>query len=373
MKAAALKATADSKTDDEKATALVAYVQQHVRDVNDDSVSEAERTAVLSKLPKDRRRNAVEVFKGGIGVGEELNSVFAAMASTLGLDARPAYVANKTNVFFDPASMPDTYFLRFVDIAVKIGDGWKIYDPASKLVSPGMVTSGEEGMTALISDPKKPTFLIVPYSAPSASKEARTATLRLNAEGTLEGDVVETYTGHRAREYRLELDGNSSGRQEELLKDRLKNMFPDSEVTAIAFENITNTTLPLKVSYHLHAPLYAQGAGRRMFFPVFPFQRAETSPFSAAERRHPIMFPYAWEESDDLSIQLPPGTALDSADSPGAFDFLPAGKLSVDLAIRSDGVLTVKRQFLIGDKGNLFFDAKNYKRVQTSLLRGSET
>jgi hypothetical protein len=149
-----------------------------------------------------------------------------------------------------------------------------------------------------------------------------------------------------------------------MVKDRLKRLFPESEVSAIAIENIGDSAAPLKVRYHLRAPLYAQGAGRRMFFPVFPFQRAETSPFAAADRRYPIMLPYGWQETDEITIQLPPGTALDSADSPGPLTFAPTGKLDVAISIGSNGVLLVKRDFVIGENSNVMFAAANYPALK---------
>jgi hypothetical protein len=123
---------------------------------------------------------------------------------------------------------------------------------------------------------------------------------------------------------------------------------------------MTDPGAVLKFKYHLKAPLYAQSAGRRTFFSVFPFQRSETSPFAAADRRNPILLPYSWQETDEITIQLPPGTALDSADSPGPLNFAPTGKLDVALSVRNDGALLVKRDFVIGEGGNVMFDAKNY-------------
>jgi len=65
-------------------------------------------------------RATTEVFKTGIGAPDEMNALFAAMASAVGLDARPVMVADRTDIGFDQ-SLADEYFLRSIDMAVRIG------------------------------------------------------------------------------------------------------------------------------------------------------------------------------------------------------------------------------------------------------------
>ncbi len=364
MKAAAQQAIAGANTDEEKVAALIRYIQKNIRRVSDEDVTEAERVRFYERLPKDRRRTSVEVFKSGIGMSDELNMVFAALAVPAGLDARPAYVADQNEILFNPKTMVNRYFIDNLDTAVKIGDGWKVYDPANRLLTPGMLPPAEEGMFALISDPKKPSFLQVPFSAPAASAETRTAKLQLGEDGSLEGDAEEAFTGHRAFDRRFELRGESKERREEWLKDRLTKMFPDSEISAIAIENVDDASQPLKFRYHLKAPQFAQATGRRMFFHILPFERAIASPFSASDRRYPVAFPYAWEEKDQVMIQLPKGSKLDNAENPGSITFGVAGQYDLKMTITPGGLLTVTRDLTFGKDGALFFEAKQYSVVK---------
>ena len=117
------------------------------------ATSAADREKYIKDLPKDRLRNASEIYKSGLGTANEMNVVFAALAQQAGLEARPAVVADRTEVLFSPKAMVDTYFLRNVDMAIKTGDSWKVYDVSTKLLPPGMISWREEGMYALISDP----------------------------------------------------------------------------------------------------------------------------------------------------------------------------------------------------------------------------
>jgi hypothetical protein len=307
IKSAAMEAAGAVKNDDEKIAALIRSVRTHVRDLFGEDVTDAERERLLKSRPKDRYRTSAEIFKSGLATPNEMNVVFAAMAQQAGLEARPALVASRSELIFDPKYTVDEYFLSNVDMAVKRGDSWKIYDVSTRLLPPGMISWREEGMKALITDPKTPFFIQTPSAAPEASAENRSSKLKLSPEGTLEGDVEESYTGHRAEEYRSELQRQSPAQQEEWLRDRITRMFPDADVAALKIEDVDDAAKPLRASYHLKAPNFAQVTAKRILFEPNAFRRAQASPFSAAERKNTIDFPYAWQEIDRIAIQLPEG------------------------------------------------------------------
>jgi hypothetical protein len=80
-------------------------------------------------------------------------------------------LADRSDTFFDPASR--TLLHQHVyDIAVKVGDEWRFYDPASTYVPFGMLRWQEEGQQALISDPKEPFFVQTPLSGPEKSSRS---------------------------------------------------------------------------------------------------------------------------------------------------------------------------------------------------------
>lgn len=364
MKTAAAQATSGAADDEAKVTALIALVRHQVRDVFDRAVPEAEREQFFKGAPKERRRTAAEIFKLGLGTANDMNVAFAALAQQVGLEAHPAWVADRGDILFSPKGPVDDYFLNNIDMAVRLGGSWKIFDVSRKLLPPGMISWREEGMFALIGDPKAPSFIQTPPAPPEASAELRTAQLKLSAEGSLEGDVEETYTGHRAEDDRFQLDGKSPAQREEWLHDRVTRMFPDAEVTAIQLENADDPTRELRARYHLQAPHYAQSTGKRILFQSSPFRRSQASPFSASERRFPVEFPYAWEEMDQIHIHLPEGWILDHADSPPGLDFGQAGSYDVKLTITKDNDLFSSRQLTFGKSGALYFPLENYAIVR---------
>ncbi len=271
IKRAANEVVSGANTPEEKVTALIRYLWKNTRGLYDTGVTDAERNKVLAKMPKDRKRTAAEVLKSGLGTADERNLLFAAMASSVGLEARPVLLPNQTDILFDPR-MTDDYFLDNVDMAVKIGDDWKFYDVSAHL-PPGMLVWSEEGLPSLLSDPKKPVFVRSPIATPESSLTKRTARMTLSENGTLEGDIEESFAGHAAPEKRSKLEGESEARQREIYKELVTAVFAEAEVTAIAFRNVDNAAEPLIVNYHIKVPAYAMRTAKRILLQPMFFER----------------------------------------------------------------------------------------------------
>ena len=363
VKAAATEAAAGAKDDNEKLNALVAAVRKRLRGLFDDSVTTAEREQYFAKFPKDRDRTSAEIFKSGIATSDEMNVVFAAMAQQLGLETRAVLVGSRDELIFNP-QLTDRYFLRNRAVAVKLGADWKIADVSSRHLPPGMLPWEEEGMFALLADPKAPSFVNTPVSAPDASVEHRIAHLKLSALGTLDGEVQESYTGHSAEALRETIEQKSQAQQEEWLRDRMLRRFPDSKISAVRIQNADDSSKPLLLNYQIEAPQFAQVTGKRLLFQPNAFRRGQASPFTASERHFSIDFPYGWKEVDELTIGLPDGFSLDNADNPGNLDFGDIGSYKLSLATRGSNELVANREFVFGNKGILHIDAKGYAAVK---------
>jgi hypothetical protein len=363
LKAAAAKINETSKTEDEKIAAMTAYVRSTLRRFSGPEVTDAERQDLFKKMPNDRDRTSAEILKSGIAFDDELNVVFAALAQQVGFDARPALVADRDEIAFSPGATPDRYFLDNTAMAIKQGDSWKIFDVRHRYLKPGMLPADSEGVLALVTDSKAPAFVTTSVTPPEDSAEKRSAKLSLSADGTLEGDVQETYTGQRAALYRQELSGETLAAQEKFLTDRLVSMFGGAQLSNIKFTDVENPAAPLQMAYHLKVPLFAQVTGRRILFDPIAFRRADAARFTANERRYPIEFRYGWMETDTLRIALPDGFSLENGENPGSLEFGEPGYYKLSLAT-SGSELVVGRELVFGRKALLRFDAKQYPTLK---------
>jgi hypothetical protein len=361
VKQAAASAIGDATEPEEKLHRLFDYCRAHVKNIYDATSGMTADERIKWKESK----SPAETLKRGAGTGFEIDLLFGALANASGLDARLARLADRNDVFFDP-SFPDTYFINTYDIAVKVGDEWRFYDPASTFVPFGMLLWKEEGTDALVSDPKEGFFVKTPLSPPSKSVEKRTAHLKLLEDGTLEGTVHVEYTGHLANEYKQINDDDSPQQREENLRNAVKARMSMAEISDIRVENVTDPVKPFAYDYKVRVPGYAQRTGKRLFLQPAFFERGRAPLFTTSERQSQIYFHFPWSEEDTVEIELPAGFALDNADAPQPFTANNISKYDVKIGVTKDGSkLVYQRNFFFGGTGALLFPLPAYPQLKT--------
>jgi hypothetical protein len=361
VKRKAAEIVGDASTPEEKLARLFNFCRTQIKNVNYDASG---LTAQEREKLKENKSPA-DTIKRGTGTGRNIDMLFAALATASGFDARVVNLADRGDTFFD-ASFADDYFISTYDIAVKVGDEWRFYDPASAYVPYGMLRWQEEGQQALLSDPKEPTFINTPLSGPEKSVEKRTGKFKLSEDGTLEGDVTMEYTGHIAADMKEFNDDDSQSEREETLKNKFKNRMAGVEITDIKIENVTDPVKPFVYSFHVRVPGYAQRTGKRLFIQPAFFQKGLGPLFPTAERRHEIYFHYPWSEEDHVEFTLPQGFALDNAESPAGIDG-GLSKYEPRAAISKDGrTLVYERNFFFGKGGAnaLLFPTAVYPKLK---------
>jgi hypothetical protein len=360
VKTASAAAIEGAATPEEKLERLFEFCRSKIKNVNDDASGlSAEERAKLkeNKSPSD-------TLKRGMGSGTDIDMLFASMAIAAGFDARVVRLSNRSDTIFDKA-FPDDYFIQSYDIAVKVGDQWRFYDPASTYVPLGMLRWQEEAQPALLSDPKAPIWVTTPLSPPDKSKIKRSAQLTLSEDGTLEGDARIEYYGHMGV-YRKEWDDDDSPAQrEDTLRDMLKKQMSTADVSAIKIENITDPIKPYVYTFHVRVPGYAQRTGKRLFLQPQFFQHGIGPLFSGSARKYPVYFSYPWSEEDAVTIVLPSGFSLDNADAPQPFSAGPISDYKPSIGVTKDGsTMIYKRNFFFGGQDTIVFPVDTYSKLK---------
>ena len=151
----------------------------------------------------------------------------------------------------------------------------------------------------------------LPESA--SSQIQRSANLKLEDDGTLEGTVNVTFTGLEGRSRRTSQRNEDDEARTKFLEDEFKSYIP------VAVEaNLTNkpdwndTEPPLVAEFHVKIPGWVSSAGRRAIFPVGLFSAPEKPIFAHADRTYAICFDYPYQKKDDVSVELPAGWTVSS-------------------------------------------------------------
>jgi len=362
VKKVATDLVSDAATPEEKLERLFEYCRAKIKNVNSDAsglTSDDVNKLKDNKSPSD-------TLKRGMGTGYDIDMLFASMATAVGFDARIIRLADRSDTFFS-ATFTDDYFLSVYDIAVKVGDQWRFFDPGSTYVSRGMLRWQEEGEDALLSDPKEPIWVQTPMSGPEKSVEKRTGTFRLADDGTLEGDVRIEYTGHLSADKKNFNDDDSPQQREETLRDMVKAQISTAEVSDIKIENVTDPIKPFTYSYHVRVSGYGQRTGKRIFFQPGFFSHGAGPLFSSNNRQYDVYFHYPWSEKDEVTIELPEGFAIDSGESPTLITpEATKGIAGQEIKISIVGGKTLKydRSFFFGGGGSILFPSEGYDAMK---------
>jgi len=360
IKSAAAKAIAGAKTDDEKLKRLFDFCRAQVKNKSDrDTGLTAEERAALkvNKTPADTLRQ-------GYGSAREIDLLFGALAIAAGFDARYALVADRSDVNFSP-KLASSYFLNTHNIAVLVNDKWQFFHPSSTRVPFGMLSWQQEGADAFIPDPKEPFFVKTALSDADKSAIKHKAVFKLDAKGTLEGDVTVEYSGHRAEAHRRTLAGESAEQMVATVSRPVKARFRSAVVTNAKVENAADLERPLVESYHVRVTGYAQRTGKRLLLPLAFFERNVAARYPNSERMHAVYFRHPWLEEDSVSIELPEGFETESADAPSPIPFAPVGEYNVKVGITKDKrKLVYTRIFAMGRNGQIQFQPEVYPRLK---------
>lgn len=330
----------DATTPEQKLERLFNFCRTKIKNVNDDASGFTEEQ--LRKL-KDNNSPA-DTLKRGYGTGTDIDFLFAALAQAAGFEARYAKLGDRSRKFFDP-NFTNPYFMRAYNIAVKVGDQWRFFDPASTYVPFGMLRWQEEGIQALVCDSKEPVMVRTQLSPADQSRIRRTARLKLTDDGTLEGQVRVEYTGHFAVSMKEEYDDETAEQRETKLRDAVKERLSSAEVSNLKIEHPQDPLKPFVYSYTLRVPGYAERTGKRMFLQPAFFQKGIGQMFATSTRQNDVYFHFPWLEEDLVMMDLPEGYALENADQPSDLGFGELGHYKVNIGVTQDQrILQYKRE-----------------------------
>lgn len=365
VKAATSQAIAGATTDDEKLHGIYDFAKSQIKNITfADNVSDDERKKTLPG------RSATDILKTRIATAGDIDVLFGAMARAAGYDARVALSGDRNDLFFDPRIPNLRLMLNSTAIAVKVGDGWRFFSPASYFSSYGMLSWNEEGQTALVTDPKELVWQAIPLAPAEKSMEKRTGKFRLSEDGTLEGEARIEFTGHVGAGYKNRNRGASSVVQELFVKNLVKSaVLGTAEVDSISIENAKDPEKPIVFTFKVRVPGYASRTGKRIFFQPNVFERSSKPRFVSGSRRSDVYFSYPYAEEDEIEIELPAGYKLESADSPGDVgDQGGIGKQTTRMRVTRDGkTMFYNRSFSFGNGGYIRFPIGSYGAIKTTF------
>jgi hypothetical protein len=362
VKAATAQAIQGASTDEEKLRKIYQFCKTQIKNVSyDETATEAD------KKQASKNKSAGDTLKHKLGAAGDIDQLFGAMARAAGFDARLAFSGDRSELFFDRNTPNFRLMLGSSSIAVKVGNGWKFYSPASYYTPFGMLNWAEEGQGAMVTDEKELIFLETPMSEATTSLEKRTGEFALSEDGTLTGEGRIEFSGHQAGYHKRVNAGESASEKEAKFKAYIRGIISgQTEVTSFTIENENDPEKPFVYTFKIKVPGYAQRTGKRLFFQPNVYEKASQPRFTANTRRSDIYLSYPYAEYDMIKISMPDGFSLENAGAPAPIkDSQGIGSWACQIGLTSGKkVLVYQRDFSFGNGGFVRFPKSSYSALK---------
>jgi hypothetical protein len=260
-------------------------------------------------------KSAEDILRHNYGYVNEINFLFAALARSAGFDASIVEVVNRASTIFEPQVL-DASQLNAMVVLVRLKGESLYFDPATRFCAYGVVPWFESGTLGVRWDMLGGNVLEVHAPAIESAAIERTAELKLQPDGSLEGTLEIVFTGQEALDRRLSASNEDDAGRRKLLEDEVKELTPPGATIDLdAVSGWQDSEQPLRIRCRLRAPRFAALTRRRMLFPMAVFQANRKNLFTHAYRVQPVYFQHGYREIDKITISIPAGYRLEALPS----------------------------------------------------------
>jgi Domain of Unknown Function with PDB structure (DUF3857)/Transglutaminase-like superfamily len=363
-KAKAAELTAGATSEEEKLRRLYDFCQREI--VNYTWADTAEAKAARDKhLENDDTRSGAATLKKKQGTDYEINLAFAALARAAGFEVKETRSASRIDIF-NIKTPTGWAHLNISHVAVKLDGKWRILNPGNYWTPFGMLNWSDEMVTVLLCDKTNVIYETTPVAAANLSPVNRKGRFSLDEEGTLLGEVEESYGGHAGMKLKSDNWQRSDADTNKDLVKEIVERLPTAEITGIRWENLRTRDYPVTLHYKVRVPGYAESAGSRLTFVSNYFESGRRAIFTAPARKFPIFFSYAYQHHDDIEITLPENFQLDHPSAPANVGEMNSA-LGAEYKLayfQKKRLLHYSRTFELAGNGIIAFQAQSYPVFQ---------
>lgn len=315
----AYELTALAKTEYDKIRAIATYVQ---------NIQYISIQTGLGRGGGYRPHSSIEVFAKSYGDCKDKANLMRAMLKVVGIDAIPVSIYSGDPNYVR-ANWPSPQQFNHCIIAVKVSDATQastiiqhpklgrllIFDPTDSETPIGDLPDHMQGSLALLDSKMATELVTMPTTPPEMNQLERIATLQLQADGAIAGQILENAKGQIAVEFRSQFRQLSKPEYHGLIERWLTAGATSARVDKIEpSDNASDGKFTLNVQFS--AKSYGQlMQDRLLVFKPAVVSRRESLSLTAAQRKHPVVLS-ANAYSETVKVQLPAGFAVDEVPDP---------------------------------------------------------
>jgi hypothetical protein len=319
--------TASKSTPLQKMQALAEFVQRDIRYV-----------AIELGIGGWQPHPAPAVFSHRYGDCKDKATLLRSMLREIGIDSYHVVIYTERGAV--TPQTPAHHGFNHAIIAVKLPEGVSdssliatmehpklgkllFFDPTDDITPFGQIRGPLQANYGLLVAPNGGELVELPQQLSSTNSIQRTATLTLDATGTLKGDVKEIRLGDRAtsERWRLRTVTNDTDRIKPI-EDLLGSSLSTFHITRASLINLQQTAQPLGFDYSFESEGYAKNAGNLLLVrPRVIGNKGAAFLETKERRRFPIEFEGPVLDKDNFEITLPPGYVVDELPPPVDVDY----------------------------------------------------
>jgi len=301
-----------------KMQALAAYVQKDIRYV-----------AIELGVGGVQPHPASQVLTHGYGDCKDKVTLLSSMLNEIGVESY--YVLINTERGSVMADTPPNLGFNHAVIAIKLPAGIDVsqlpatiahkslgallfFDPTHPLIPLGHLPGALQANYGMLVNGSGGELVPLPQTAVALNGVSRSAQMTLDENGTLQGDVRETWSGDAAARQRFALqtaqqDVDQIKPVEAMLTDSLSTF----HIARASIGNLRTPERPLIWNYTLEIPRYPRAAGDLLIIRPRVLGSLSSSLLETKEaRRHPIEFYAPTRNTDVFEITVPAGYVPDA-------------------------------------------------------------
>ena len=275
---------------------------------------ERRRTKQEDKKEKLKpNENSGDVLDRGYGTHNDITRLFVALARAAGFDAQVVRAPNRKEFFFKPNYLVASQLASEIAV-VKLNGNDVFLDPGTEFCPFGLVRWIHTSDKGLRLDKSGGTFVVIPPATSDKTQLRRIARVELGPDGSLKGSLDVEMKGNHALEHRLwALQEDEAGRRKGL-EDEAKEWLPEGALATVdSMQGWESTEEPLQVRYKIEVPSFASLAGKRLLIPAALFRTTKQRlAFQHKEHKYAVYFPFAYNEMDNVILQVPDGYTAES-------------------------------------------------------------
>jgi hypothetical protein len=359
-----------------KLNRITTYIQKNVR-----------YFIVIRGIGGWQAHSAADIYRNHSGDCKDKATLLISMLQVIGVRAYYFHVDSRRGIIDpDAPSLSGNHMIAAIELpagendprfAARIktpsgppgGKDLLIFDPTDEETPVGLIRSALQSAWGNIFDGDQSRALQMPVLAPETAGLNRQGSFTLSADGTLAGDITETFTGDDARTERQFVKDNDEKEVHRLLEAGIGSGLPGMVFKGYEFHQTADLDKPLTLDLHLSVPTYARPAGPLLLMrPRLLGSHVHTVPdvMEGKPRKYAIELGNPGRWRDSYSFALPAGYKVDETPDPVSLDLDFASYKSSITA--SGNTLHYEREFVVKNVEIPPTKAAEFRHMQEAIL-----